>query len=410
VFGFGGCFNEAGWYAVSKLSEKRQKEVMFRLFDRKGDLRFTICRMPVGASDYAINYYSLNDTNGDYAMEDFSIERDRRYLIPYIKAAQNYNNRLKIWASPWTPPAWMKMNQHYACASGKQNNLPKNLQGNEGENLIIENDSVLRAYARYLTMFVKEYRNEGVEIAHIQVQNEFNSCQVFPSCTWTPQLLAKFIGQFLGPAFEKSKVETEIWLGTIERPNVALIDSVMADSLAQHYIKGMGFQWGGKGAIANARKHYPHLPFMQTETECGNGANDWAAAGYTFSLLKHYFEAGANAYLAWNMVLEKEGKSSWGWQQNALISVDTVNSSYRLNPEYYLFKHFSHFVMPHSKKIDVTGKFSNNALAFITPDNKKIIVLSNNTAETMQITIKSGKRFFRLRLPAHSLHTLMSFY
>ncbi|GJM74372.1 hypothetical protein HMSSN036_65880 [Paenibacillus macerans] len=102
VEGFGGCFNELGYVALNGLPEEERKRVLYHLFHPDGEQKFSICRLPIGASDYALEWYSHNETDGDYAMEHFSIERDRKYLIPYIKEALALNPELKLFASPWS--------------------------------------------------------------------------------------------------------------------------------------------------------------------------------------------------------------------------------------------------------------------------------------------------------------------
>src|ERR1035437_2685462 len=157
IDGFGGCFNERGMDALSVLNENKRQDVIQQLFDTISGCKFNICRMPIGASDYAMDYYSLDDTPGDYKMEHFSIERDRKYLIPYIKMAMKYNPKLKIWGSPWTPPVWMKSNNHYAC------------QGMQDSCHLQWNPEILNAYALYFEKYINAYRNEGVNVYAIHV-------------------------------------------------------------------------------------------------------------------------------------------------------------------------------------------------------------------------------------------------
>lgn len=104
IEGFGGCFNELGFEALNLLADGDRSAVLHSLFHPDGDQRFSICRLPIGASDYALEWYSLNETDGDYAMEHFSIERDRKYLIPYIREALKLNPELKLFASPGVRP------------------------------------------------------------------------------------------------------------------------------------------------------------------------------------------------------------------------------------------------------------------------------------------------------------------
>ena len=114
--GFGGCFNERGWTSLSKLSDADRESVLRELFDPVAGARFSLCRMPIGANDFALKAYSYDETKGDFELKHFSIENDRATLIPFIHAAQRYQPKLRVWASPWSPPSWMKKNGFYAEA------------------------------------------------------------------------------------------------------------------------------------------------------------------------------------------------------------------------------------------------------------------------------------------------------
>lgn len=201
VEGFGGCFNELGYMALSHLSEEQRHEVFHSLFHPEGEHKFNICRLPIGASDYAEQWYSHNEVDGDVAMEHFSIERDFKYLIPYIKEALSYNPNLQFFASPWSPPTWMKSPKAYNYGT-----------------LRWEKD-ILEAYALYFVKFVQAYRDAGITIHQVHVQNEVIADQKFPSCMWTGEQLREFIADYLGPAFDKHGLDTEIWLGTINAPD-----------------------------------------------------------------------------------------------------------------------------------------------------------------------------------------------
>ena len=111
--------------------------------------------MPIGANDYSVDWYSLNETKGDFEMRNFNINRDKQRLIPYIKAAQKYRPDLKVWASPWSPPSWLKVNNHYACtADARVNDLPKEGQGIEMATQFRMEPEYLKAYAIYFRKFI----------------------------------------------------------------------------------------------------------------------------------------------------------------------------------------------------------------------------------------------------------------
>lgn len=403
IYGFGGCFNELGWEALKILSPEEKDSLLKSLFDTITGCRFNICRMPVGANDYAVDWYSYDEAPEDYEMSHFSIDRDKERLIPYIRSAQKIRPDLKIWASPWCPPSWMKTNHHYACASDPNtNDLPVDRQGKEMVTQFRMEPPVLKAYALYFEKFIQAYGAEGIVISEIHPQNELNSCQNFPSCIWRPEDMATFIGKYLGPKLEAANIKTEIWLGTIERPQIDRIDPILENPDAKKYIRGVGFQWAGKDAIPLVHEKYPSLKLMQTETECGNGSNDWAAAEHTFRLMHHYFNNGANAYMYWNMVLNETGSSQWGWKQNSMITVDSKNKTVRYNPEYYLMKHLSAFVDPGAQYLE-TDKKNENILAFKNRDS--VIIFYYNPGESKETTFTADNQSFTFNLPATSFNT-----
>jgi glucosylceramidase len=420
IEGFGTCFNELGWTSLSVLSNDDRESIMKELFAPHVGANFTICRMPVGANDFSRHWYSYDETDGDFEMKHFSIANDMETLIPFIKNAQKYNPSLKLWASPWSPPTWMKYNHHYAAKSvlgnvnfksdeygmdltGINNGLQPDKEGKEGTDMFVQEGKYYKAYALYFAKFIQTYKQQNIHIGMVMPQNEFNSAQVFPSCTWTAAGLAKFIS-YLGPEMES--LGLKVFFGTVERANAKLVDTILTDPESKPYISGAGFQWAGKGAIPIIHQEYPNLALYQSEQECGNGKNDWKYCVYTWSLMKHYLKNGANAYMYWNTSLKQGGISTWGWKQNSLVSVDTVNKTYKYNYEYYLMKHLSHFVMPGAKRLSTTGSFD-NLLAFINPDKSIVIVIQNDGNEEKNVSIKVGNKTFMPVLKTDSFNTFL---
>ncbi|MBN1896024.1 glycosyl hydrolase [bacterium] len=395
IHGFGGCFNERGWDALSILREKDRTAVISSLFDSQDGCRFNLCRMPIGASDYAMDWYSLNDHPGDLAMRNFSIRRDRLYLIPFIKAALAVNPDMRLWGSPWSPPAWMKENNHYAC------------QGQENPSRLIWKPEILSAYAHYLSLTVQYYRREGIPVYAVHVQNEPHACQVFPSCLWSGEELRDFIRDYLAPRFRKDRLDAEIWLGTINHGDYRRYAGVvLADSSAASALSGVGYQWDGKHAIAETHRRHPGLQLMQTESECGDGSNDPKAAFHTFALIKTYLEGGANAYLYWNMVLDHTGLSTWGWSQNSLIGINRHTAEVIYHFEYYVLKHFSSCIDPGAHRIGTSGEDA-DVLAFRNPDESLVVILANPSFTERTVTVAVGSRMYRLLLEEGSVHSLL---
>jgi glucosylceramidase len=440
IQGFGTCFNELGWTSLNTLNSGDREAIMKELFAPGVGANFTVCRMPVGANDFSINWYSYDETDGDFDMTKFSIENDKNTLIPFIKNAKHYLPGLEIWASPWSPPSWMKYNKHYASRSSikmremlekrmqsvkddpnrpkssgndrlslmmnpnYQNDLPADKEGKEGTNMFVQEEKYLKAYALYFSKFIDAYKNEGIKIAAVMPQNEFNSAQTFPSCCWTAAGLANFIGAYLGPAMEAKGVE--ILFGTMERPKEALVDTILTDPKSSKYVKGVGFQWAGKDALPGINKRYPNLKFYQSEQECGDGKNDWKGVLHSWDLMKHYLNNGVSVYEYWNTSLLKGGISRWGWAQNSLLVVDPDAKTYNYSNEYYLLKHVSHFVQPGAKKLDTTGEYK-DLLAFLNPDKSIVVVLANQEQTEKSVNIKINDKVYSPKLSPNSFNTLV---
>jgi glucosylceramidase len=404
--GFGACFNELGWNSLQALPADDRTAIFRELFAPGVGAAFTLCRAPIGANDFARKWYSYDESPGDFALEHFSIANDLETLVPFIHSAQHFHPKLRVWSSPWSPPAWMKRNGSYAEAmpfpGWPANGLKPSQVGHEGETMFLLEDRYLDAYARYFGKYIDAYRAQGIDIDMVMPQNEFNSAQSFPSCTWTADGLAQFIAH-LGPVMAERHVE--VFFGTLERGNIHLLDTTMNDPRAAKYIKGVGVQWAGKAALPAIHAQYPQLAIYGSEQECGDGKNTWEYCGYCWDLMKDYLRNGASGYMYWNLSLKTGGLSHWGWAQNSLITVDAQARTYRYNHEYYLLKHVSHFVTPGAQRVATRGTFD-DVLAFTLPDKSVVVVAHNASPFPRPLTFTAGARKVSISMDGQSFHTL----
>ena len=390
IRGFGTCFSELGAIALNKLKPKEKKELLDELFC-KDKANFNYCRTPMGASDFATDFYSYNETDGDYEMNNFSVERDEKYLLPLIREALSRQDDMQMFASPWCPPLWLKTKKVYS--NGIFNATEENF----------------KAYALYFRKYVDAYHEKGVPLVHVHPQNEPCSNQVFPSCVWSGDMLTHFIGNYLGEALEGSGVD--IFFGTINGPEgdsrwtrtryYQYLAHAMQDEKARKYIKGVGYQWAGKMALGATKDDYPELEIIQTESECGGGDNSWDQMMYIFEMVRMYLREGASAYVYWNIALEGDSSSTWGWRQNSLIYVADGKATF--TPEFYLMKHISHFVKRGAKFTETKGEFSSNIVSFTNPDGERIMVVCNPHPAEKVITIEEKSYV----LSARSLNTIV---
>ena len=389
IRGFGCCFSELSALALNELAEKEKNDILNELFLEE-NCNYNYCRTPIGASDFATDFYSYNETDGDYEMKNFSIERDEKLLLPLILEGVKRQKNMQMFASPWCPPLWLKTKKVYSY--GVFNRTEENY----------------KAYALYFKKYVQAYHKAGVPLIHIHPQNEPCSNQVFPSCVWKGSELTEFIGGYLGPALENENVD--IFYGTINGPEGGdryswtkychYLGLAMQDEKARKYIKGVGYQWAGKFALPQTRDDYPDLELIQTESECGDGQNTYERMMEVFGLMRHYFRFGASAYVYWNLALKDGQPSTWGWHQNSLISVKDGKGIY--TPEFYLMKHFSHFVKRGAKYIETKGEFASSCASFKNPDGQVVTVVYNPYEFEKTITIGESSYV----LPPKSVNTI----
>jgi glucosylceramidase len=392
IDGWGGCFNERGWKAMEVLSPADRDAVMHSLFDPKTGLKLNLCRTPIGASDYGITLYSLDETPGDYSMANFSIKRDEERLIPYIKAALAIRPDLALWSVPWSPPSWMK-------DTGK-------LVGGH----IKDDDKTLDALALYFARYVEAYKADGVKVLMVMPQNEPSIWSNYTSCLWTGEQLAKFIGYHLGPVFDKEHLSTKIFLGTIQNSDrggyAYWVAPSMQDPNVRKYIDGVGCQWSGESTMAETHFLHPDLKLMQSEAECGGtNSNDWNFGEKQFQLARKWFKAGASSNIIWNLVLDETGHSTANWPQCSPIVVNSTTKQVTYTPYYYCYKHFSWFVRP-GAHIAATESTWADQVSFVNPNGEVVVVMSNSSGSAKPVTLYiDGKRAGPVMLPARSFNT-----
>lgn len=391
--GIGGAFNEIGGEALLSLSQTAQDDVMHNMFaqDKAG---FTFCRTAIGASDFGIDAYSYSMVADDYYMEYFSIDRDQKYVLPYLKSAFAINPDLTLFGSPWSPPGWMKV-------SGKMEGLQP-----EG-NALIDSPEIYKAYAKYFVKYVQAYGDEGVRIDRICIQNENDADTKYPSCQFPAKEMLAFASDYLAPAFKKSKVEAEIYAGTFRAANqMDLMDFIKCDNTKA--VAGVGVQYTQAKIIADARAVKRDLKIFHTEGHCYNGQNSVEQASHRLEEVASYINSGSTAFTYWNMILNETTKSGWDWTQNSLINIDRTNGTVQYNPDYNAMYIISKFVKPGDVRVASVSRGENHPLLTVkSPDGKVKILVQNTNEEAKLFEIKVGEQSVKVNLPANAISAVV---
>jgi len=397
--GFGTTFNELDWDAYSLMSASDQALLNKRAYNPSGDLRLTVGRISIGANDFARDWYSCNETDNDFTMQHFTIERDQQAIIPSIKVALEQNPGMTFWASPWSPPQWMKTNKHYAQQVSNTNGCPFSVAPYFNDQFI-DDPNYYNAYCLYFSKFIDAYAAEGIPITSLAYQNEAYSYTVYPGCSWTAATTGKFLANYLGSYFAEHHPDVKLILGTMNTASVDVFEQILNTENIGKYVSRIGFQWEGGGAINEIMWRHPEYEAVMTESECGGGTFDWSAAAHTFQLINHYLGNGVTTYTYWNLMLQDGGYSTWGWKQNALVQVNSSDGQPNYTAEYYALKHYSHLIPPQSKILTVDE--DNLVLAAQTPDGAIIIVAGNEGSSTKTLSMDVDGKYLLATLPAKS--------
>lgn len=433
---WGTTFNELDWDTFLLLTRDEQDEIMRNLFAPDGDLRFSRGRIGMNCNDYGRSWFSCDEVPGDLELRHFNIDRDKTSIIPLIRAAQKYRPDLACWASPWSPPSWMKINGDYPVVSSRYNNAdPKvdyllygTVEGIDEDEMkflgerngkfprrlatqdyFIQDPRYLRAYAEYFCRFIDEYAAQGVPVDMVIFQNEPYSYTPYPGCPWTAEGTIRFNRDYLSPALRKRHPEVKLYLGTFNTNRQDHVEKILSDPGLREAIDGVAFQWEGREILPEIRRQYPQYSYICSESECGNGSMDWNAGQHTFFLISDNMGNGVDEWYNWNFLLPKEGLSPWGWKQNALIEVDPEARTFRYTPEYYAVKHFSHFIAPGARMVGYMPRNQAGASAIVyrTADGHHIIVAGNTADTPSPLTVSLPTSALDTTLPPRSFNTFI---
>lgn len=396
ILGFGGAFTEAAAYNYYLMDKPTKKKLIKKYFDKKDGIGYNFCRVHIGSCDFALDQYSLSYKED---LSDFSIERDKKYIIPFVKDALEYTKgNIFLFASPWSPPAFMK-DTNKLIGGGRLK------------------DEFYPTYAEYFVKFVKAYKEEGITINALTVQNEAKAVQTWESCVFTAEEEAIFATKYLRPALDKNgfgDVKIILWDHNKER----LYDRAKASFAiegAKDAVWGMGYHWySGEHfeAIDLTRAAFPDKIVVETELCHGDTRDntpEQRAMGYAIEYcedIKH----GAHGICDWNMILDtKEGgpfhcRATGGCY--APIYYNNETGDIDEDPIYSALGMFTKYIEPGDVSLAVTTYTSYvRACAVKKADGRLLVFLVNTiTDREFDVNIRvDGGKVASFTVPANSV-------
>lgn len=406
--GFGASMTESSAYTIASLSEQDQNDLLIRLFDPERGIGISFLRQPMGSPDFALTSYSYDDLEPgetDFNLERFSIDRDREYIIPLLKRALAINPDIKIMASPWSPPAWMKTG--------------RSLLGARGGRL---RSDCYDAYARYFVKFIEAYAAEGLPIYAVTPQNEINYAPpLYSGMMMSSAEEAAFIGEHLGPALERAGLSAKIFCYDHNWDHPELPLATLADPEANRYLAGSAWHWygGSPSVMSEAKARFPDKDIWFTE----GGSGRWIGKGTFSGNFRDGMEKGieicsnwAKSLVWWNIALDqKNGPIVFKNEANyGLVEIRVDPATKRgvvgspARASWYTLAHFSRFVRPGAERIGSSREGLEIAqVAFMNPDGSRVVVLYNRFFSDAQVVIREGRWRYALTLPEYSAVSLV---
>jgi len=396
IEGFGGAFTESSAVNWLALGTERRQQVLEAYFDPARGHGYSLCRVHMGSCDFALGNYAHAEVDDDMALASFTIERDRQALLPFIRAAQQVAGApIKLLASPWSPPAWMK-------TSGRMNG---------GGTLRPE---CRRAWARCYARFIEAYAAEGVPIWGVSVQNEPMATQRWDSCLYTAEEERDFVRDYLGPELEAAglgQVKIVIWDHNrdlmVERAN-----AVYSDPAAARYVWGTGFHWYGEDHFDHVQQVHDAWPdkqllFTEGCQEGGPHHGSWELGERYARSMINDLNRWTVGWIDWNLVLDQQGGPNHvGNFCSAPIHTDAASDTFSLQSSYYYLGHFARFVRPGARRVlCASSRQDTEATAFRNVDGSAALVMMNRTGQSQRLAVRMDDARGVAELPPRSIAT-----
>lgn len=406
IFGFGGAITDAVAEVVAKLTPAAQQALLTAYYDPHQGLGYSIARTSIHSSDFGSDSYTYV-RDGDRTLDSFSIAHDMTYRVPLLRqvlaAGAAQGNPVRVFATPWSAPAWMKSNAS-----------------------MLQGGSLLPAYrdlwAQYIVRFVKAYEQAGIPVWGLSVQNEPMAKQTWESMVYTAEDETRFLGDHLGPALAAAGLgDKKILVWDHNRdllPQRA--QHLLSDPKAKQYVWGVGYHWyetwaGGEPMhrnVAAVHEAWPDVNLLMTEgcIEKFDAAKlqDWANGERYGSQMIADLNAGAVGWVDWNILLDSRGGPNH--KNNFCFAPIHASDDGQLvfTPIYAHIGHFSRYIRPRARRVNASASRSTlDATAFCNVDGSLAVVVLNRTDQAQRYRLFVDAREVTVDIPARAIQTVL---
>ncbi len=393
IEGFGFALTGGSAYLLAGLPAADRAELLEELFGLTEDAVGLSClRLSIGASDLGwrdFTYWDLEPGTADPDLARFNLAVCDPEVVPVMQQILRINPALKIIASPWTAPPWMKSNDSFIAGSLKP--------------------ECYAAYARYFVKYVEVMRGNGIHVSAVTPQNEPHNPKNEPSMVMTAAEQAEFIRGHLGPALRKGAPETEIlcWDHNCDEPDYPL--AVLGDAGARAYVGGVAWHLynGSPEAMSKVWAHYPDKKVYFTEQWVSShddfmGALRWHTKNVIIGTLRNW----SRTALEWNLASDPEFALHTPNGAVGALGGVTIGDTIKRNPGYYLMAHAARFIRPGSVRVHSSEVDPLPNVACLTPDSRMVMVVMNDADGARRFRLQHQGAWATLELGAGEVATL----
>ena len=398
IEGFGAAMTDSSaWLMQNELTVPQRDKLMRQLFSPTAGIGINYLRVPIGASDFtASGFYTYNDNPAggtDPLQQQFSISHDQAYIIPRLQQARSLNEDLKLMASPWSAPAWMKTNNSLTGGS-----LAPQWQA---------------AFARYLTKFVQAYEASNLPIRTLTLQNEPLHTSNYPTMSMSATQQIDLIKNHVGPMFAAENISTKLLAYDHNWDNTAYPISVLNDPVARQYVAGTAFHAYGGSVSAQTTVHnaHPDKDIYFTEITGGDWATNFAdnlVWNFQNIIIGNTRNWGKTA-LFWNLALDQNNNPHLNGCSDCrgIVTIDNATGAVTFNEEFYSLGQVTKVVQPGAVRVNSTTTSSVTTVAFLNPDGSRVLVALNPNAFAATARVLEGGQHFNYQIPAKSVATFL---
>jgi len=404
IMGFGGAITDASAETFAKLPADKQEEILKAYYDTVDGIGYNIIRTNIGSCDFSSGSYTYV-SDSDTSLQTFSVNHDEQFKIPLIKKAnEKLNGKMVLFASPWSPPAWMKDN----------NDL---LHGGKLK------PEYYQTWANYFVKFINAYEQRGMPVWGVSSQNEPMAKQIWESCIYTAEEERDFIKNNLGPTLAKQNLKDKKIVGWDHNRDLIYqrASVLLNDPEAAKYIWGIGFHWyetwtGSSPMFNNVRlvkQAFPNTNLMFTEG-CKekfdfNKINDWSLGELYANNILNDLNSGITGWCDWNILLDQTGGPNHvgNFCFAPIIGDVTTGKVYYTNECAYI-GHFSKFIRPGARRVAASSNRDFlQTTSFINNNGKLVVVVFNQTDKETDYHLWIKGQWAAAKSLPHSISTIV---